>query len=227
MRVTLKKITVTTIISFVLYVFIMLSLFSCRTAKKEWVKENFTSKEQLVSIQEDLTYSNEEVKNDIKTSVLSDLREVINAFSQKINSNETENSTVKGTITAEDGKEKSATIGNTTIKSNGANITFETSSTKTLNKEIETKFKEVTKQLKEERAFNQTLVSKLNTLELKQLEQQKQIEQLKESKSKTTTKKGFTFGTIIIVAIVLVLLVLLVLLWYFRSKIKLFLGKYV
>ena len=47
MKVTLTKITIGTMLSFILYVAILLMLFSCRTAKKTWVEENFTSKQEI------------------------------------------------------------------------------------------------------------------------------------------------------------------------------------
>ncbi|MCB0447248.1 MAG: hypothetical protein KDD03_07010, partial [Gelidibacter sp.] len=164
MKLTLKKITVTTIISFAIYVSLMLMLFSCRTAKKEWVKENFTEKSELQEIKDNLTYSNEEVKAEIRNSLISEFSEKLKQQAEKTTNNESETTTVKGSITAEEGKEKSATVGNTTIKSNGANVTFETTSTKALSKEIESKYNELNQKLNQELKYNEYLYTEINSL---------------------------------------------------------------
>lgn len=205
MKVTLKKITVTTIISFAVYVSLMLMLFSCRTAKKEWVKENFTEKAELQSIQDNLTYSTEEVKAEIRNSLISEFSEKLKQQAEKTTNNESETTTVKGSIIAEEGKEKSATVGNTTIKSNGANVTFETTSTKALSKEFETKYNQLNQKLEQELKYNKYMYTEINSLKSEIADLRSTYQSEKQAKTKETTKRGFTFWAVIIGGLIVVL----------------------
>ena len=205
MKVTLKKITVTTIISFAVYVSLMLVLFSCRTAKKEWVKENFTEKSELQEIRDNLTYSNEEVKAEIRNSLISEFSEKLKQQAEKTTNNESETTTVKGSIIAEEGKEKSATVGNTTIKSNGANVTFETTSTKALSKEFETKYNELNQKLEQELKYNKYMYTEINSLksEIAKITSNQKTE--KTNKTRTVSKKQIGLGIVILIVIGLIL----------------------
>lgn len=191
-------------------------LFSCGTVKKEWVKENFTSKEDLQSIQDNLTYSNEEVKKEIKESLIYDLTEKFKESSNKSSESENETTTIKGSITAEDGKEKSATVGNTTIKSNGANVTFETTNTKAMTKEFESKYNELNKKLDQEQNYSEYLHTEINSLKSEIANLRSSYESEKTAKTKEVVKSGFSFGFIIIgVFVIIIGLVIL----YFRKTV--------
>lgn len=208
----LEKLTKIVIKLFAIYIVASL-MFGCRTAKKEWVNENFTSKEVFNSTQKT-------TQNEINTQVTA-LSKYLNAKFTEIlqteTTKDTDATTVKGSITAEDGKEKSVTIGGTSIKSNGVNLTFEVASTK--------------EQLKEYQSNQTELLEQLAITETKLQTTQKELTDLKnqfntyvteqEKASKETSKTGFTFG--FMVTVFLVVLGLLSL-WYFRKQIP-FLNK--
>lgn len=207
MRVTLKKITVTTIISFILYVFIMLSLFSCKTAKKTWVEENFTSKDVFNTVQE----TTENFINTEVSTLRKDFTVKYSEFLQKEATKNNEATTVKGTITAEDGKEKSVNVGTTKIVSNGANISFEIASTKEQLKETETKQTEILEQLSQVEIKLQQTQNELNSLK----SEFANYTSNQKTTTKETNKRGFTFGVILIG---IVLLVVFLVYRYFNRK---------
>lgn len=197
---------------------VFISLSSCRTVKKEWVKENFTEKAttQQIRVAQDSVFRSEIQK--IETSVSQLETSVSKIETSKTSESETENTNVSGTIEAEDGKEKSVTIGNTTIKSNGANVSFSTSNTKTLTKEFERQLQEITQQLEFERTFNQTLQTEINSLKSEFANFTSTYESEKTTKTKEVTKRNFTLTTWLIIIGVLVLLYFI---YRFRKKLKL------
>ncbi|MGB0896870.1 MAG: hypothetical protein ACPGRW_06080 [Flavobacteriaceae bacterium] len=190
------------------YILILLVLSSCRTAKKEWVKENFSEK---ATVKKYFTAQDSTFKSE-----LNEINETLTAtFNERFNSTTTtknESTTVSGTITAEDGKEKTATIGNTTITSNGANISFTTSSSKTM----ESKYVKLVQELQSEKQFSQKIQSELISLKSEFANFVSTYESEKTTKSKTVKKTGVQFGVWIIIAIVLILIVVI---WYFRKSI--------
>lgn len=214
MKVSTKKIWHTVI--FIWLILAILLLSSCRVAKKEWVNENFSEKE---TVNDFLTVQDSIVKSEIfklqsHVSKIETSVSKIEALKTSESSNET--TSVSGTLTAEDGKEKSVTIGNTTIKSNGANVSFETSSSMAISKEFESKHKELTKELNEQKKVSQNLRSELNSLKSEFSELKATYNSEKTLKSQTVTKKGFTLGfTSILILIVLAIAAL----FYFRKKI--------
>lgn len=199
----------------VIIVFILL-LKGCRSVKKEWVKENFS----LISD----TEKNNQVQDSVFSSKISKIETNISKIETSVSKSQTsseatkENETTKvvGSITAEDGKTKSVTIGGTTIKSDGANVTFETSSSKEFTQLFESKFEELQHQLLQEQTTNKFLREEFNQLRRDSEKIKTDLLQLKESKLKEVTKKGGSFGLwlfFIILALVIALF------WYFRKSI--------
>ena len=196
---------------------VFISLFSCRTVKKEWVKENFTEKATTQEIRL--------VQDSVFKSEISRIETHISKIETSVSKNETtlesssENSTttVSGTIEAEDGKEKSVTAGDLTITTNGANVSFQTTSSKSLSKEFESKYQELTTLLQEEMQFTQLLQSELNSVKKENTFVKSEIERLETLFSKQTTKRNFTFGTWLIIAVIIIALFGL---YRFRKKLN-------
>lgn len=179
-------------------------LTSCRTVKKEWVKETFAEKSELTQFAQETQKTQETLKTEISEKV-SQIETLVSKNETSSTSEVTnENTTVSGTIEAEEGKEKSITIGNTTIKSNGANVSFSTSSNKTATKQFERQLQEITLQLEYERTLNKSLQSEVNSLKSENVFIKSEIEKLKTSQSKQTTKRNFTLTTWLIILGVLV-----------------------
>ena len=191
MKVTPKKIAITNIIAFII---LMLIVFSCRTVKKDWVENNFVANEKLKTIEENLTYSNESVKEEIRVSLYDEFSKMLKETFKA----ESETTTSTGTIEGVEGVEKSVTIGNTTIKSNGANVSFQTNNTK--------QFESIVKDLKEvnktQEQTNKELYEENVILEKKYLETEKRIKTLEETISRSVTKKQLGFGILIILIVV-------------------------
>ena len=219
MKTTLKKLTIGTILSFILYVAILLMFFSCRTAKKTWVEENFTSKQEIQSIQDNLTYSNEEVKSEIKNSLILDFTEKLKLATEKTTNNETETTTTQIDIIAENGVEKKATAGNTTVTSIGANVSVQTTSSKSLSKEFESKYQELSQKLDKEQKYNEYLYSEINSLKSEIANLRSTYQSEKQAKSKETKKTGFTFWAVLIGGLIVVFGVAG---YVFRSRIPFF-----
>lgn len=185
---------------------VFISFCSCRVAKKSWVKETYAEKTEVTSLKESFANSKETLKTEISETLSLEFSEKLKQGTTK----ESESTTVTGTIEAEDGKEKSVTIGGTTITSNGANISFETNSSK----EIATQYKELSSQLATERNLTQELQTELISLKSEFADFRSTYESDKTTKTKDVTKRGGTFGVWIFGIIALVVIFLL---WYFRK----------
>ncbi len=195
---------------------VLLSLFSCRSVKKEWVKENFTEKAEISQLKENYSNLKNTLKTEINEALILEINEKLKQEKVSESSSENESTTVSGSITAEDGKEKSVTIGGTTIKSNGANVTFETSSTKEFTRKYESKLEELQMQLEKKTITIKELHSEINSLKSEFSIFRSNYESEKTAKSKEVKSSGLSFGfwlTIIIVTIVIIII------WYFRKSI--------
>lgn len=198
-----------------------LLLFNCRTVKKEWVKENFTEKSTTTQLKssQDSTLRSEISK--IETSVSKIETSVSKIENSATSSAENETTDVSGNIVAEDGKTKSVTIGGTTIKSNGANISFKTSSSKATSKQIETFYENSERKFELQEQTISELRTELNSLKSEFNVLESAYESQKQTRSKNVKKTGLSFG---MWAMIIIILIVLVLLWYFRHSIP-FLSK--
>jgi flagellar hook-basal body complex protein FliE len=177
-----------------LIIFLLFIAFcGCRTAKKTWVEDNFTSKETFKSIEENLTYSNETVKEEIRGSLYEEFSQLL----KETFKSENETTSTTGSIEGVEGVEKSVTIGNTIIKSNGANVSFQTNNTKLVESLLKD-FNEVTK--KQEQIYKELFEENL-MLEKRYLESEKRIETLEKTISKTVTKKQLGFGILLLLIV--------------------------
>lgn len=200
----------------ILLVFWTFFVQSCRTAKKDWVNENFTSKSETEAFQKGIAKVTETLKKDVAESLTEFKKEVSSTATTSSSETESENTTVTGTITAEDGKEKSVTIGGTTIKSNGADVSFTTTASKEISKEFLEKFQEISSELQSEKLLRETLEAQLFSLKSEFANFRSSYESEKDTKTKTVNKKGLTGGFTfwIILAIIIIALI-----WYFRKSI--------
>ena len=200
----------------ILVIFLSLFVQSCRTAKKNWVEENFTSKTEIQAFQETFETSIETVKTETSETISEIRKEVSNSRSTNETTSESENTTVTVDITAEDGKEKSATVGGTTITSNGANVKVTTNSSKEVSREFQEKFQEISMQLNSEKQLRETLQSELTSLKKEFADFRSSQQTEKTTKTVTVKKKWFTAPAWIIIALVLLAVGVL---WYFRKSI--------
>lgn len=197
---------------------LFISFFSCRTAKKEWVNENFTLKKTSVITEQDILYKITEQEKMIKESVLSELNETINSISEKNTTTETNSTTISGSVEAEQGKEKTVDANGLKITTNGFNVSFESKSTKELSKEFESKFHELSQQINHQREVNETLRDSISSINNKLSKHDEEIESIKNSKSKEVTSRSFSFGFVIVLFLVIALLLVVI---FFKSKIPL------
>lgn len=189
---------------------------SCRVAKKDWVKENYSERseiEQLIQASEQTTKT--EISK-LETSVSKIETSISNSETSSTSETESQTTTVTGTITAEEGKEKSVTIGGTTIKSHGANVTFETTSSKAISKEFQESFQQISKELQEKSVKLQEVQTELISLKSEFASFVSTYQSEKNAKTKEVKKTGFQFGVWILIAVVLIVLVFI---WYFRKSI--------
>jgi predicted nuclease with TOPRIM domain len=214
MKVTINKIW-STIVLICLFLLVLLST-SCRIAKKEWVKENFTEKEII---------NNTLKAKDSTTSIkvldiykkLSELETSI-ASSQTTSTSQSENetTTISGSLTAEAGKEKTVTIGNTTITSNGANVSFETVNTKALSKAFESKYQELTAKLQVLNEINEKQETQINSLKSEINNLKSNYTSLKNNQIKNVSKTGGTLG---FTSIALIIILAITAFLFFKKQI--------
>lgn len=199
-------------------VFIILSslvFLGCKTAKVNWVKENFEEK-AVVS-------QKIEAQKDSLLSEISTIRDSLSVFQSQflqqqttsVSSSLDESTTISGSIIAEDGKEKSVTAGGIVIKSNGANVSFETTMTRRETIELQHKVESLTVQLNE-------AISKIEQNQLKTISNEKQLADFRSTyesdtrtKEKEVKKTGFQAGVWIIGALALIVIIAL---WYLNKK---------
>jgi len=198
-------------------ILLFITLSSCRTAKKDWVNENFTSKTETQAIKEAVSLSSETLKSAISETVNAKYNEILQNQSSISTETESENTTIEVDITAEAGKEKSATIGNTTVTSNGANVKVVTSTSKESSKEFQEKFEQQTQQLTESLTRIETLEKRDSIREATQVKMLQEIEQLKKTQSKRVNNIGLTFGTVIWIVAILIVLYFL---WRIKKKLS-------
>jgi len=208
---------------FIIAVWILLFATSCRSVKKQWVKENFTEKVELQEAKETQSQTLKNEVEKIENKITNLKKSLSETQTTKETSEENENTTIEGTLTAEDGKEKSIQIGNTTIKSNGANVTFKTNSSKSTSKEFTSQIERLESQIISIESNYRNLQSDVNTLTKENTDLKRQIEQVKTTKQKDVNKSGFSFGFYLWLVIILALVAVV---WYFRvtigSKLKAF-----
>lgn len=199
MKTTLKN----SIISFILYVLLMITIFSCKTVNKVKTHEDFASKNDLSQLDQKWSNYLQTFTKDVKETTESAVNAYFIAEKESNSTNENESSVISGTITPGE-KEKSVSIGGTTIKSDGVNVTFEIKSTKAKLQESLTQISELNQTIEKERNAR---ISLENDFKEYKKQQSKVIDELKQEKStqtKTVSKKGFTFWAIVICALVCV-----------------------
>lgn len=176
-------------------------MFGCGTVKKNWLKENYVEKSELQQTEQRLVESTDEKIETATDSLSTSFKETYSTKSESTTTTENESTTVSGTIEAEDGKEKSVTIGDTTIKSNGATVSFETTSSKSALREMESRYSELESQFKSQQKQTSELQQNYNLLDTKFTELKSQFESEKNLKSKETKRSRWWFILIPVLAI--------------------------
>lgn len=207
MKTTLKNITVTSIISFILYILLMITMFSCKTVNKVKTHEYFASKNDLSQLDQKWSTHLQNFKTDVKESSLATVKDYLTVQKESNSTNENESSVISGTITPGE-KEKSVSIGGTTIKSDGVNVKFEIKNTKAKLQESLTQISELNQTIEKERNARISLENDFNEYKKHQSKVIDELKQEKSTQTKTVSKKGFTFWAIVICAIAIVLFLL-------------------
>src|SRR5690606_41104956 len=132
-------------------------------------------------------------KGEISESVSQEVTEKLKEQKETISNDENESVEVTGTLPAGE-KETSVTVGNTTIKNNGGNVSFDIKSSKQLSSQLETNNKELTQSLNEERNARISLENELKEFKTAQLKVNEELKAEKKNQSKETNKKGLSFG---------------------------------
>ena len=200
-KTNLTSIKITLVISLI----ILFSLFSCRSVKKEWIKENFTEKSEIQEIKESLTSSNELIKEDVLKSLLFDFNKNLSESVSKQSESESETTKATIDIEAEFGKIKEAMVGNTKISSNGAKISVETTSNKSFAKDYESYKKETQETIEMLLNENVLLEKKTDKYSIENNSLKTELKQIKETQSKLVTKKQLGLGFVLLIVIGLVL----------------------
>lgn len=197
-------------------IFIGFLMTSCVTKKKLKESQELQSTYIIDQTEKKFTNSIKTIKSELKESLVSEFKETLKSFKESTSTNENESTSITATTTAEDGKEKTLTSGNTTIKTDGFNVKVETTSNKSTDKKLETINKELTQSLNEERNARISLENEFKEFKTAQLKVNEELKAEKKAQSKETNKKGLPFW-VIIIAILLVLL--FVAIKYFKVKI--------
>lgn len=205
MKVTRKKISFTL---FLIYIMLLLSvMFSCRTVKKEWIKENYQSKTEALSQKEEVLKEVKTSQVEITETLVRDFKERFKTETESNKETENENTEIEVNMVAEKGVEKTATIGDTTIKSNGANITASIKTSKESESKTETQIIELFSQLEQKSDIIQSNKEDINSLK-------SEIANLKTSQenvftlfSKWVEKKGVKFWVITVAVLAILFFV--------------------
>ena len=188
-------------------IFIGFLMTSCVTKKKLKESQDLQSTYILDQTEQKWINSVQNIKSELSESILSQFNETIKSFRESSSTNENETTDVTVNITAEDGKEKSATVGNTTVTSNGADIIVKTTSNKSTDKKLETINKELTQSLNEVQNSLKTVKNELNELKKESLRIDEELKSQLETKSKETNKKGLSIWMVIIAIVSAILFV--------------------
>lgn len=196
----MEKLTKTTIKIFIIYITVSL-MFGCVTKKKLKESQELTTTHILDVTDIRLANLKNTLKGEISESVSQEVTEKFKEQKETISNNENESVEVIGTLPAGE-KETSVTVGNTTIKNNGGNVSFDIKSSKQLSSQLETINKELAQSLNEERNARVSLENELNEFKTAQLKINEDLKSKLNVKAKETTKKGLSFW-LVIIAIVL------------------------
>ena len=194
---------------------LIIGLTSCVSKKK--LKESQDLQSTYILDQTDIRLANfkNTLKGEISESVSQEVTEKLKEQKETISNDENESVEVTGTLPAGE-KETSVTVGNTTIKNNGGNVSFDIKSSKQLSSQLETNNKELTQSLNEERNARISLENELNEFKNSQLNINEDLKSKLNIKAKETDKKGLSFW---LVMIAIVSAILFIAIRYFKVKI--------
>lgn len=177
------------ILSIILISLFLISINSCVTKKKFKESQDLQSTYILDQTEKKWKNSVKNIKSELSESILSQFNETIKSFKESSSTNENESTSISGTLPASD-KETSVTVGNTVIKNNGGNVSFDIKSSKQLTSQLETINKELSQSLNEERNARISLETQFSEYVKEQNQINESLKSKLDTKSKETTKKG-------------------------------------
>lgn len=188
------------ILSIILLSLFLLAFTSCVTKKKLQESQQAESTRVLDIVDIRTNKAIETLKSDVLETLSKKEKETTKEEKKTNTAHENESINVIGTLEPKE-KETSVSVGGTTIKNNGGNVSFEITSTKEYKAERESLIKEFGKVIEEER--NARISSEINL--------QQQIDYLvkenevlkheKEQRSKEVNKKGLSFWVLITIGV--------------------------
>lgn len=179
------------ILSFILLSLMLMSCFSCVTKKKLIESQQSESTRVLDITEIRISKSSEALKQDILETLNKKTSEHSKEENKSDKTEENESVKVSGTLEPKE-KETSVTVGNTTIKNDGGNVSFEINTTKQYKAELESFTKVLHRSIEEQRnALMST--EKLSESQINELKKEKeQLRSQIETISKQVNKKGLS-----------------------------------
>lgn len=195
-----------------LIILAILTLSGCRTVKKEWVKENYTSKIETVAFSNELLKELENRTESLKTTLNASFEEKIQQSTKKTTTEEKNHLFIEGTIEADSKEEKSVKVGNTEIVNRGGNVRFKIDNESSFKSEYMSQIKEIYGSIEEHLVELKETQHQLEKVNKTVYELQQEIETLKKTKTKEVKKTGFPWYILIIGVVLLI--------YFLRKKYK-------
>lgn len=202
------------ILSIILLSLLFLSFTSCVTKKKLKESQELTTTHILDVTDIRIGNLKNTLKGEISESVSQEVTKKFKEQKETISNDENESVEVIGTLPAGEG-ETSVTVGNTTIKNNGGNVSFDIKSSKQLSSQLETINKELVQRYNLVESTLISVVNEFNEFKTAQLKINEDLKSELDIKTKETDKKGLSFWLVIIA---IVSAILFIAIKYFKVK---------
>ena len=181
---------------------LLLTITGCRSVNKEWMSNNFASKNEVNDLRVANNLSKSNLNNKIQEIEREKNFEIIEESRKKTTSQEEQKTEVTGQIKGESGVTKQVTIGNTIISSNGATVNFKTNSKTSFSKEDEQRYTAITKEL--ERYSEVSTKLQLEVMDIRSYVQKLEqvVNQSHSVEVKEVKSKGLPIGVVIALIVV-------------------------
>lgn len=189
----------------VILLILSLSLFSCRTVKKQFEELKAETDYKTDSIAKELSIFKKTAKQEVFRDVFTEVGKTLKSQNEKINESNSKITTIRGEIKAEEGKIKQAEANGLKIRSNGANITFESVINNKESKEIQANITNVQERVKAQEIIISSLQSQIEKYDQKIAKINTEIQTLRDMKSKSVTKKNIPFFAWVVLGVLLIL----------------------
>ena len=187
----------------VILLVLSLSLFSCRSVKKQFEELKAQTDYKTDSIAKELSIFKQTAKQEVFRDVFTEVGKTLKSQNEKINESNSKITTIRGEIRAEEGKIKQAEANGLKIRSNGANITFETIVNNKESKEIQANITNMQERVKAQEIIISSLQSQIDKYDQKIAKINTEIETLRDIKTKNVTKKNITFYAWVIIGVLI------------------------